>query len=138
VVSAPQETGLEDVVRAAGTRWTSRSGFEAAKREVGLDHDAVRSRTGWYRDITLALWALALLPMLRAGASAVEALKKVCRLPRRRAPWQRSKPSAVLDPAERSRASPAGVAVGLGHATDRRAHPGLVAVAPVASDLRPV
>jgi SRSO17 transposase len=73
---------LAEVVRVAGTRWTIESSFEAAKGEVGLDHDAVRSWTGWYRHIPLAMWALALLTVMRAGTRAVEALKKVCR-PRR-------------------------------------------------------
>ena len=76
VVFAPQDTMLADVVRVAGTRWTIESCFEAAKGEVGLDHYEVRSWTGWYRHITLAMWALALLTVLRAGALAVEALKK--------------------------------------------------------------
>ena len=35
--------------------------FEEAKGEVGLDHYEVRSWTGWYRPITLAMWAYALL-----------------------------------------------------------------------------
>jgi SRSO17 transposase len=76
VVFALQQTALTEVVRVAGTRWTIESGFEAAKGEVGLDHYEVRSWTGWYRHITLAMWALALLTVLRAGAMAVEALKK--------------------------------------------------------------
>jgi SRSO17 transposase len=76
VVFAPQEAVLAEVVRVAGTRWTIESGFEAAKGEVGLDHYEVRSWTGWYRHITLAMWALALLAVLRAGAIAVEAFKK--------------------------------------------------------------
>jgi SRSO17 transposase len=76
VVFAPQDTPLAEVVRVAGTRWTIESCFEAAKSEVGLDHYEVRSWTGWYRHITLAMWALALLTALRAGAIAVEALKK--------------------------------------------------------------
>ena len=76
MVFAPQATTLEEVVRVAGTRWTIESGFEAAKGEVGLDHYEVRSWTGWYRHITLAMWAYALLTVLRAGAIAVEALKK--------------------------------------------------------------
>jgi hypothetical protein len=33
----------------------------------------VRSGTGWYRHITLAMWGYALLTVLRAGAIAVEA-----------------------------------------------------------------
>jgi SRSO17 transposase len=76
VVFAPQATALEEVVRVAGSRWTIESGFEAAKGEVGLDHYEVRSWTGWYRHITLVMWAYALLAVLRAGALAVEALKK--------------------------------------------------------------
>lgn len=76
VVFAPQDTTLEAVVRVAGARWTIEQLFEAAKGEVGLDHYEVRSWTGWYRHITLAMWALALLAVLRAGAVAVEAFKK--------------------------------------------------------------
>ena len=44
--------------------------------EVGLDQYEVRSWTGWYRHITLAMWAVALLAVLRAGAIAVEILQK--------------------------------------------------------------
>jgi SRSO17 transposase len=76
VVFAPQDTTLEAVVRVAGTRWTIEQLFEAAKGEVGLDQYEVRSWTGWYRHITLAMWALALLTVLRAGAMAVEVFKK--------------------------------------------------------------
>jgi SRSO17 transposase len=76
VVFAPQATSLEEWVRVAGSRWTIESGFEGAKGEVGLDDYEVRSWTGWYRHITLAMWAYALLTVLRAGAIAVEALKK--------------------------------------------------------------
>jgi SRSO17 transposase len=76
VVFAPQRTTLEEVVLVAGSRWTSESSFEAAKGEVGLDQYEVRSWTAWYRHITLAMWALALLTVMRAGAIAVETLKK--------------------------------------------------------------
>jgi SRSO17 transposase len=76
VVFAPQATTLEVVVRLAGARWTIESSFEAAKGEVGLDEYEVRSWTGWYRHISLVMWAYALLTVLRAGAMAVEAFKK--------------------------------------------------------------
>jgi SRSO17 transposase len=79
VVCAPQATPLEAVVGVAGTCWTSESGCEAAKGEVGLEDYEVRSWTGWYCHITLAMWGYALLTVLRAGALAVEALNK--RLP---------------------------------------------------------
>ena len=83
-VFAPPATSLEDVVRVAGSRWTVESGFEEAKGEVGLDQYEVRSWTAWYRHITLVMWALALLTVMRAGTIAVEALKKSLR-PRREA-----------------------------------------------------
>lgn len=67
VVFAPQATPLAEAVQVAGTRWTIESCFEAAKGEVGLDHYEVRSWTGWYRHITLAMWAYALLTVLRAA-----------------------------------------------------------------------
>jgi SRSO17 transposase len=76
MVFARQGTTLKEVVRVAGNRWTIESGFEEAKGEVGLDHDEVRSWTGWYRHITLAMWAYAWLVVMRAGTIAVEALKK--------------------------------------------------------------
>ena len=47
VVFAAPATTRAEVVRVVGTRWTIASGFEAAKREVGLDHYEVRSWTGW-------------------------------------------------------------------------------------------
>ena len=74
IVFAPQETPLEEVVQVAGSRRTMGGNVEAAKREVGLDDYEVRSWTGWYRHITLAMWAYALLIVLRSGAIAVEAV----------------------------------------------------------------
>ena len=81
VVFAPPPTTLEEVVRVAGSRWTVESGFEEAKGEVGLDQYEVRSWTAWYRHITLAMWALALLVIMRAGTIAVETFKKSRPLP---------------------------------------------------------
>jgi SRSO17 transposase len=138
VVFAPQDTTLAEVVRVAGTRWVIEHLFEAAKGEVGLDHYEVRSWTGWYRHMTLALWALALLTVLRAGAIAVEALKKVCRLLRRQPLWRRSRPAGGSPPVERPRDPALGLAVGAVRAADRPPDPGLVPVAPVASDHRQV
>lgn len=78
VVFAPQATALAEVVQVAGTRWTIERCFAAAKGDVGLDHYAVRSWVGWYRHITLALWAYALLTVLRAvHVPTADALKKI-------------------------------------------------------------
>ncbi len=71
VVFAPQGTPLESMVRVAGSRWAIEVSLEAAKGEVGLDHYEVRSWTGWYRHITLAMWTHALLTVLRADADQV-------------------------------------------------------------------
>jgi SRSO17 transposase len=66
VVFAPQGTTLVEAIQTAGMRWAIESSFEAAKGEVGLDQYEVRSWTGWYRHITLAMWAYALLAVVRA------------------------------------------------------------------------
>src|SRR4029450_5518156 len=76
VVFVPHPTTVEEVVRVAGSRWTVESSLEAAKGEVGLDQYEVRSWTAWYRHMTLAMWALALLTVMRAGTMAVDMLKK--------------------------------------------------------------
>ena len=68
VVSGPQKTSLEEIVRVAGTRWAIEESFESAKGEVGLDHYEVRSWEGWYRHITLAMFAHAYLTVVRAHA----------------------------------------------------------------------
>jgi hypothetical protein len=65
VVFAPVGTPLEALVQVAGRRWTIEVACEAAKGEVGLDHYEVRSWTGWYRHMTLALFAQAVLTVVR-------------------------------------------------------------------------
>jgi SRSO17 transposase len=56
----------------AGTRWTSESGFERAKGEVGLDEYEVRRWGAWHRHMTLALLADAYLAVTRMDAVAAE------------------------------------------------------------------
>jgi hypothetical protein len=65
VTFAPVGTDLTTLVQVAGQRWTIEGAFEAAKGEVGLDQYEVRSWTGWYRHVTLALFAQALLTVVR-------------------------------------------------------------------------
>jgi SRSO17 transposase len=69
---AAASTPLTALVRVAGTRWTVEESIQTAKGEVGLDHYEVRSWTGWYRHMTLALWAQAFLAVIRdeTGAAA--------------------------------------------------------------------
>jgi hypothetical protein len=78
VVCAPHATVLETVVQVAGSRWTIAQCFEEAKGDVGLDQYAGRSWTAWYRHITLAMGAYALLTGLRAAhLPAAPPLKKI-------------------------------------------------------------
>ena len=67
VAFAPQGCDLETLVAVAGSRWPIEHAFEAAKQETGLDDYEVCSAHGWYRHVTLALWALALLAVVRAA-----------------------------------------------------------------------
>lgn len=76
VAFAPTGTPLADLVRIAGMRWTIEESLQTAKGEVGLDHYEVRSWTGWYRHITLAMWAAAFLAVVRAETGRVVTSKK--------------------------------------------------------------
>jgi SRSO17 transposase len=98
---APEGTGLSDLVRVAGTRWTIEACFEAAKGEVGLDQYEVRSWTGWHRHITLAMLAHAYLAVIRRAAGG-----------EKRRGRSQSRPAA----AHHSRRAPPALALGLGPA----------------------
>ncbi len=65
-VSGPAGTTLAEVVQVAGRRWSIEEGLEEAKGEVGLDQYEVRGFRAWYRHITLALLAHAVLVVMRA------------------------------------------------------------------------
>jgi SRSO17 transposase len=71
-VFGPAHSTLEQVVRVAGTRWQVEQAFELAKGEVGLDEYEVRTWTGWYRHITLAMFALAYLTVVRLQAQQTQ------------------------------------------------------------------
>ena len=66
-VFAPEEVRLEQVVRAAGSRWQVEEAIELAKGQVGLDEYEVRHWQGWYRHITLAMFALAFLTVVKVA-----------------------------------------------------------------------
>lgn len=65
VAFAPQVCDPETLVAVADRRGSIEHAFEAARQEVGLDDYEVHSVVGWYRHMTLALWALALLAVVR-------------------------------------------------------------------------
>ena len=98
---APEGTGLSDLVRVAGTRWTIEASFEAAKGEVGLDHYEVRSWTGWHRHITLAMLAHTYLAVLRCAAGGEK---------------RRGQPQSRSAAAHHPRGAPPALASGLGPA----------------------
>jgi SRSO17 transposase len=62
-----KQSTLKTLVAVAGRRWAIESAFQMAKGECGLDHYEVWHWQGWYRHITLAMLALAVLAVLRAG-----------------------------------------------------------------------
>jgi SRSO17 transposase len=70
VVYAPAGTTLRILARVAGQRWRTEQRFELAKGEVGRDQDEVRRWDGWYRHMTLAMFALAYLAVLRTHLQA--------------------------------------------------------------------
>jgi SRSO17 transposase len=75
-VFCAQNTTLEALAKVAGSRWRVEIAFEEAKGEVGLAHYEVRSWDGWYRHITLALFAHAFLASIRAEGVDIEPSQK--------------------------------------------------------------
>jgi SRSO17 transposase len=69
-------TSLAKQVQVAGMRWTVEESIQTAKGEVGLDQYEVRSWSGWYRHMTLAMWAQAFLSLIRRETGAEVAPKK--------------------------------------------------------------
>lgn len=65
-VSGPASTTLAEAVQVAGGRWSIEEGLEEVKGEAGLDQYEVRGYRPWYRHITLALLAHAVLVVTRA------------------------------------------------------------------------
>ena len=76
VTYAPTATTLPQLVWVAGMRWTVEESIQTGNGAVGLDHYDVRSWTGWYRHVTLALWAHAFLSVVRAACGMPVAPKK--------------------------------------------------------------
>ena len=87
---APAGSRLLDLVRAAGRRWLVEERCEAAKQEVGLADDEVRSWHGWHRHVTLAMLALALLAGLRAGLNRAKGAREPLASPSSRSASPRS------------------------------------------------
>ena len=65
----PPGTTLRELVRIAGTRWAIEECFEIGKGDCGLDGYEVRSWVGWHRHVTLSLFALAVVAVIRSRAA---------------------------------------------------------------------
>ena len=74
----PIADALGRIGACGGTRWAVEESFETAKGAGGLDQYEVRSWHGWYRHMTLALFAQAYLTVIRAAAVAENHAQKKC------------------------------------------------------------
>jgi SRSO17 transposase len=66
LVHAPIDTPVPEMIRAAGLRWKIEQDKQTGKDQLGLDAYQVRKYTPWYRHVTLARLAAALLTVTRA------------------------------------------------------------------------
>ncbi|MFF5497830.1 IS701 family transposase [Streptomyces aquilus] len=107
---APASVEIAELARIAGSRWAIEECFQAAKNECGLDEYEVRRYVGWYRHITLAMLAHAVLTALAAQPQADgDAAKGAAETdqPPSRSPWQRYGDSWTLScPTRESTAIP--------------------------------
>jgi SRSO17 transposase len=119
---APKGTSLARLVQIAGLRWPIESLFEQGKGEVGLDQYEVRSWVGWHRHITLSMFALAYLAVVRKGAIGGCGADE----PRRR-----------VAATHRARNQASAVGAGQPKVATTAFRPALVSLAPKASATRP-
>jgi SRSO17 transposase len=77
IAFGPAAAAVDFSVRSAtprsveGHRWAIEDSFEAAKNELGLDHNETRSWHGWHRHISLVMLAFAMMAVIRHRADAV-------------------------------------------------------------------
>jgi SRSO17 transposase len=71
----PPATTLQQLPLVAGARWAIEGLFELAKGDCGLDEYEVRGWTGWQRHVTLSLWALAVVAVIRSRVPAARRKK---------------------------------------------------------------
>lgn len=62
----PADTSAAELIRVAGARWRVEECLELGKGECGLDEYEVRGWTGWHRHVTLSLFALAVVAVIRS------------------------------------------------------------------------
>ena len=65
----PKGTSIETLAAVEGHRWAIEDSFEAAKNELGLDHNESRSWHGWHRHVSLVMTAFAMMAAIRRRAN---------------------------------------------------------------------
>jgi len=65
----PAGTPINRLVAVEGHRWSIEDSFEAAKNELGLDHNETRSWHGWHRPVSLVMLAFAMMATIRQRAN---------------------------------------------------------------------
>lgn len=65
----PKGTSMQKLVSVEGRRWAIEDSFEAAKNELGLDHNETRSWHGWHRHVSLVMLAFAMMAIIRNRAN---------------------------------------------------------------------
>jgi SRSO17 transposase len=65
----PNGMPMEKLVSVEGHRWAIEESFEAAKNELGLDHNETRSWHGWHRHVSLVMLAFAMMTAIRHRAN---------------------------------------------------------------------
>lgn len=73
----PVGTAIQTLVSVEGQRWAIEDSFEAAKNELGLDHNETRSWHGWHRHISLVMLAFAMMAVIRYRANDATPPKKL-------------------------------------------------------------
>jgi SRSO17 transposase len=73
---APHDTPDKKLVEVAGIRWTVEMCFKESKGEVGLDQYEVRNYDSWYKHITFAMAALALITVLASNSLDTKTLQQ--------------------------------------------------------------
>jgi hypothetical protein len=117
----PQGIPIETLVAVEGRHWAIEDAFEAAKTELGLDHNETRSWHGWHRHVSLVMLAFAVLAVARhrANVTAKRTPPRVSRAGRRSSDGP-SRRSAASRPASPSVAS-----------SPRSSSPGQLGVVPI-------
>ena len=73
----PAGTAIQMLVSVEGHRWAIEDSFEAAKNELGLDHNETRSWHGWHRHVSLVMLAFAMMAVIRYRANDATPPKKL-------------------------------------------------------------